>query len=172
MRKKITELEAKPAPALTDILPIVDMALVNRKTKKTSLQDLRELFDSVPNSEKGAASGVATLDAQGRLLVAQVPSIAVTETFVVSSQAAMLALPAQLGDFAVREDERKTYALAASDPAVLSNWQEILTPVPSLTSLPDVNTGVPTVRSALVYDPDTQLWRSADIAKLTDGGDF
>lgn len=172
MRKKITELEAKPQPALTDIVPIVDMALVNRKTKKTTLQDLRELFDAVPNAEKGAASGVATLDAQGRLPVTQVPALAVTETFVVSSQAAMLALQAQLGDFAVRNDEHKTYVLAGADPAVLSNWQELITPVPLLTSLPDVNTGSPSVRSALVYDPATQLWRSADIAKLTDGGEF
>jgi hypothetical protein len=85
----------------------------------------------------------------------------------------MLALPAQTGDFAIRSDINKTFVLAGPTPAVLENWQEIIVPTPSLTALPDVNVEeLPSVRSALVFDPVTQLWRSADIAKITDGGAF
>ena len=173
MRKKISELEPKADPALTDIIPIVDMSVLKRKTKRTTLADIVELVDAIPNSQRGAPGGVATLDAStGRLLPAQIPAIAVTETFVVSSEIALLALQAQMGDFAIRIDIQKTFVLAGSVPTLLSNWQEIIVPTPNLSALPDVNTGDPAVKAALVYDPETQLWRSADIAKLTDGGSF
>jgi len=173
MRKKISELEPKADPALTDIIPIVDMSVLKRKTKKTTLADIVELVDAIPNSQRGAPGGVATLDSStGRLLPAQIPAVAVTETFVVSSEIALLALQAQMGDFAIRIDIQKTFVLAGSVPTVLSNWQEIIVPTPNLSALPDVNTGDPSVKAALVYDPDTQLWRSTNIAKLTDGGAF
>jgi hypothetical protein len=55
-------------------------------------------------------------------------AIAVTDTFVVASQAAMLALTAQTGDVAVRTDINKSFILRVNDPAVLANWQELLTP--------------------------------------------
>jgi hypothetical protein len=174
MRKKISELEPKADPALTDIIPIVDMSLTRRKTKKTTLADIVELVDAVPNTDRGVPGGVATLDlATGRLAPSQVPAIAVTETFNVSSEVAMLALPAQTGDFAIRSDINKTFVLAGATPTNIANWQEIIVPTPSLTALPDVNVSeLPIVKSALVFDPVTQLWRSADIAKITDGGSF
>jgi len=172
MRKKISELEAKDTPALTDIIPIVDMALAKRKTKKTTLSDIVELVDAVPNEQKGAPSGVATLNSAGTLEVSQIPAIAVTETFNVSSEAAMLALPAQIGDIAIRTDLNATFILGGNSPGALNNWQEFLTPIGSLAGLADVAVGTPTVKAALVFDPTTQLWRSADIAKITDGGQF
>jgi hypothetical protein len=173
-KKKISELDLKDNPAPTDLIPIVDMSLTRRKTKKTTLADLVELVDAVPNTDRGVPGGVATLnETTGRLEPDQVPALAVTETFNVSSAVAMLALPAQTGDFAIRSDINKTFVLAGPTPAVLENWQEIIVPTPSLTALPDVNVEeLPSVRSALVFDPVTQLWRSADIAKITDGGAF
>ena len=173
MRKKISELEPKADPALTDIIPIVDMSVLKRKTKRTTLADIVELVDAIPNSQRGALGGVATLDeSNGRLVASQVPAVAVTETFVVSSEIALLALQAQMGDFAIRIDIQKTFVLAGPVPTVLANWQEIIVPTPNLSALPDVNTGDPSVKAALVYDPETQLWRGADIARLTDGGSF
>ena len=128
MRKKISELETKDTPAPTDIIPIVDMSLIKRKTKKTTLADIVELVDAVPNTQKGAPSGVATLNAAGTLESSQLPALAVTETFSVSSEAAMLALPAQIGDIAVRTDLKKTFILSGNAPGALNNWQEFLTP--------------------------------------------
>lgn len=52
--------------------------------------------------------------------------IAITDTFVVSSEAAMLALTAETGDIAIRSDLGETFILQVNDPTVLSNWIELL----------------------------------------------
>jgi hypothetical protein len=100
--------------------------------------------------------------------------LAVTETFNVGSQSAMLALPAQMGDIALREDVSKTFILQGQNPTVLDNWVEFLQPVPpqTLAGLSDVDDTIPPDRAALVYDPDTQTWRAAKLERLTDGGAF
>jgi len=82
----------------------------------------------------GVANGVATLDGSGLIPTSQLPPLAVNDTFVVASQAAMLALTAQIGDIAVRTDVSKTFILSASPASTLANWQEILTP-PGVTSV-------------------------------------
>lgn len=89
----------------------------------------------VPLTQRAAPNGVATLDAAGRLPSAQVPPIAVTDTFVVASQTAMLALTAQVGDLAVRTDQNRTYALRVGPATTLANWQELRTPTDSVLSV-------------------------------------
>ena len=172
--QKISELEPKDDLQLTDIVPIVDMNVARRKTKRTSIQDIADAIDAVPRASKGVAGGVATLDSNARIPAAQMPGIAVTETFNVSSQAAMLALPAQMGDLALREDVTKTFVLQGQNAAVLNNWVELLVPpqIQTLVGLTDVDDTIPPERAALVYDPDTQIWRPAKLDKLTDGGFF
>jgi hypothetical protein len=54
--------------------------------------------------------------------------IAITDTFVVASQSAMLALTAQTGDVAVRTDTSETYILQGTDPSILGNWVKLLFP--------------------------------------------
>ena len=71
----------------------------------------------------------------GKVPLSQLPAIAITDTYVVASQAAMLAVSAQTGDVAVRTDESVTYILAGSDPSVLSDWQELLSPPDSVSSV-------------------------------------
>lgn len=62
-------------------------------------------------------------------------TLTVTDTFVVSSQAAMLALStAEKGDLAVRTDTSKTYVLQAEPYSTLSNWVELLQPVTTITA--------------------------------------
>lgn len=75
-----------------------------------------------------AAGNVPVLGSDGKLDESLLPAIAITETFVVDSQAAMLALSAQRGDVAVRTDENKSYILNADDPTVLANWVWLRTP--------------------------------------------
>ncbi|MBE1471374.1 hypothetical protein [Kibdelosporangium phytohabitans] len=65
-------------------------------------------------------------DLTGTVPTAALPPLAVNETSVVASQAAMLALPAQRGDMAIRTDTGRTYVLAADNPATLANWKEVL----------------------------------------------
>lgn len=70
-------------------------------------------------------SDFATLDENGKIPVSQIPSIALTEPFVVSSQAEMLALDAQVGDISKRTDLGYSFCLAASPASSLSNWIQL-----------------------------------------------
>lgn len=70
------------------------------------------------------------------------PAIAITDTFVVASQSAMLALSAaERGDVAVRTDLNKSFILKGDNPASLSDWQELLSPTDAVLSV-DGRTGV------------------------------
>jgi len=83
----------------------------------------------IPLAQKGAVNGVAPLDASQKIPNMYLPALAITDTFVVANQAAMLALAlAEKGDVAVRTDLSKSFILAGSDPSVLADWQELLTP--------------------------------------------
>lgn len=79
-------------------------------------------------ADVGAPGGIASLDGSGFIPAGQIPSLAITETFVVGSEAAMLGLDAQTGDVAIRTDIDTTFILEANDPSVLANWVQILTP--------------------------------------------
>lgn len=81
----------------------------------------------VEKSQRGAANGVATLDATGKITISQLPPMAISNTFVVSSQTEMLSLTAQTGDLAVRTDQGITYVLRGSNPTLIGDWQELLT---------------------------------------------
>lgn len=84
----------------------------------------------------GTATGqIPVLDASGKLDAAVLPAIAITDTFVVVSQAAMLALTAEVGDVAVRTDLNKSFILKTAGPSVLANWQELLTPTAAVSSV-------------------------------------
>jgi hypothetical protein len=91
-------------------------------------------------TQKGAVNGIASLDGSGLIPTNQLPALAITETFVVVSQAAMLALTAQTGDVAVRTDVNKSFILTAEPASTLGNWQELLTPTDSVLSV-DGQTG-------------------------------
>lgn len=86
------------------------------------------ITDAISSSLLGANNGVAQLDANGKLLTAHLPALAIGETFTVASEAAMLALSAQQGDVAIRTDlgtSGRTYILSGSDPTVLGNWTQL-----------------------------------------------
>ena len=75
------------------------------------------------------------MDINGKINPSQLPSIAITNTFVVNSEAEMLALVCETGDVAIRTDEHKTYILQGSDPAILSNWKWLETPTDIVQSV-------------------------------------
>lgn len=95
-------------------------------------------------ASKGAANGIATLDAAGKVLTSQLPALAISNTSVVADEAGMLALTAQTGDVAVRTDESKSYILRGTDPSVLADWEELLSPTTGVTSI-NGNTGAITL---------------------------
>lgn len=89
----------------------------------------------VDKTARGAANGVASLDAGGKVPASELPAIAITDVFTVASQAAMLALTAERGDVAVRSDLNKSFALAAEPASTLANWVELRTPTDAVLSV-------------------------------------
>ncbi|BCR36111.1 hypothetical protein [Mariniplasma anaerobium] len=132
--------------AEADYLKIPGVAKVDTQidTKITALN-----LGTASTKNTGTGSGnVPILDASGKLADSVVPKIAMTNTYVVASQTAMLALSnAQEGDVAVRTDLNKTFILKASPYSTLANWQELLTPTDAVTSV-NGSTGVVTISLA------------------------
>lgn len=111
---------------------------------------LSKITDAGTAAEKnvGTSSGnVPILDANGKLDTGVLPAIAISDTFVVANQAAMLALTAEVGDVAVRTDLSKSFILKASPASTLANWQELLTPVDVVQSV-NGKTGVVTLTAS------------------------
>jgi len=87
------------------------------------------------DTEKSTWNGKADL-VGGVVPTSQIPAIAITEFLgSVSSQAAMLALIGQVGDWCIRTDEQYGYVIVGSNPAVLGDWQKIVTPASPVTSV-------------------------------------
>jgi len=71
---------------------------------------------------------VASLDFTGKLPVTQLPDAAITDTFTIDNEIAMLALPATKGDIAIRTEISTSFILVTDDPTLLANWAPILSP--------------------------------------------
>lgn len=106
----------------------------------------------------------------GLIPTAQLPALAINETFTVASQAAMLALSAQRGDLAVRTDFNPdhVYILSTDSPGTLADWVQI-----SFGAIASVNgqTGVVVLAAADVGAPPTTRQVIAGTG-LTGGGDL
>jgi hypothetical protein len=73
--------------------------------------------------------------------------LTITDVFVVSSEAAMLALSsAQTGDVAIRTDINKSFILSDYNYGTLSSWKELLSPPDAVTSV-DGQTGSVTLNT-------------------------
>ena len=119
-----------------------DVSGANLSGTNTGDQDLSPYLLSataastyIPLSQKGAAGGVAPLDGGGKIASTYLPAIAITETFVVASQAAQLALTAQEGDVAVRSDESKCYIHNGGISGTMADWTYLQTPVAPVLSV-------------------------------------
>lgn len=119
-------------------VPAVNDGLINTLQTAQTYTDTKigqNNANFIPVAQKGANNGVATLDATGKVPTNQMPALAITETFVVATQAAMLALTAQTGDVAVRTDVNKTFILKTEPASVLANWTEMLMPASGVQSV-------------------------------------
>lgn len=96
----------------------------------------KPVLGTVSSKDFGTSSGnVPILDSNGKLASSVLPAIAITDTFVASTQDAMLSLTAEVGDVCVRTDLNKTYILKEDGASTLSHWQEMLTPTIGVTSV-------------------------------------
>ena len=109
----------------------------------------------------GTAEGnVPVLGVGGKLSEAVIPAIAITDTFVVDSQSAMLALKAQQGDVAVRTDVNKTFILKVAPATTLANWVELETPTDAVTSVNGL-TGAVTLTTSEVAEGSNLYFTTA-----------
>jgi len=84
----------------------------------------------------GVSNGVASLDSGGLIPASQLPSIAISDYLgAVGSQAAMLGLVGQRGDWCNRTDLGAAFILAAEPASTLANWAQVLTPTDAVTSV-------------------------------------
>jgi hypothetical protein len=80
-------------------------------------------------ANKNQLSGYAGLDATGKINPLQLPDLQITNPpSVLSSEAAMLALDAAVGDVVIRTDASITLILAALPASDLANWVQLLFP--------------------------------------------
>ena len=103
-----------------------DIAISDVIGLPTALDDLQ--LNKEDKANKNIANGYAGLDSSGKINPIQLPSLAITDTFVVASQAEQLALVAEVGDVAVRTDLNKSFILRVTGASTLANWQELLSP--------------------------------------------
>ena len=90
---------------------------------------------SIITGQKGIANGIASLDGSAKIPSAQLPDISISQTYVVASEAAQLALTAQEGDVAVRTDESKTYIQNGGSAGTMADWTELLSPTDAVQSV-------------------------------------
>jgi hypothetical protein len=111
--------------------------------------------------QKGIANGIASLDGTGKIPTSELPATAIATVYVVSTQAAMLALPSDIGEIAVRTDVSKSFILTATPASTLGNWQELLTPTDAVQSV-DGSTGAVSLSGIYINRTTGQLLGNLD----------
>lgn len=142
-----------------------------------------------------SAGNLVEVGVDGKVSPSVIPATAITDTFVVDNETAMLALSAQVGDICVRTDISKTYILKTAPAASVSNWQELLGRICTAAELGLGNvtneskatmfaspafTGKPTAPTPAAASNDTQVATTAFVkaqgyytaASTIDGGSF
>ena len=108
-----------------------------------TVQDLVAAFVAA-----GTGINVSYDDTLGTLTFS-ISDLAITNTFTVASEVAMLALTAQRGDVAVRSDLSSTFILAAEPASTLGNWVLLPTPTDSVLSV-NGQTGAVTISTSTI----------------------
>lgn len=91
--------------------------------------------DARISAQKGAANGLATLGADSKIPTSQLPAIALTDVFVVASEAAQLALTVEEGDVVIRTDLNKSFIHNGGISGTMDDWSELLSPIDSVLSV-------------------------------------
>ena len=96
----------------------------------------KPILGTASSKNTGTTNGsIPVVGPDGKLDTSIMPAIAITDTFVVNTQATMLALTAQVGDVAVRSDLNKSFILKTEPATAIANWQELLTTLSEVTSV-------------------------------------
>ena len=112
-------------------------------------------------SDKASANGVASLDGTGKIPSSQLPAIALSEVFVVASQAAQLALTAQEGDVVVRTDQSTTYIHNGGTAGTMADYTELQTPSAAPVTSVNGYTGAVSLTTSDISEGTNQYYTSA-----------
>ena len=126
-KQDLSSTSADDYPSVPAVNDGLDATLQTAQTYADT-KILQNNANYIPLSQKGANNGVATLDASGKVPENQIPAVAIVDTFVVNSQAAMLALTVQKGDIAIRTDINKNFILQQEPASTLANWVDFKNP--------------------------------------------
>lgn len=103
-----------------------------------------ENVDNTSDADKPistATQGALDLKADlvgGVIPTSQIPAVAITEFLgSVASEAAMLALTGQQGDWCLRTDVAVGYVIVGADPSVIAGWEAFTVPGSAVTSIND-----------------------------------
>ena len=95
------------------------------------------------------------------------PALAITETSTAVSEVAQLVLTVQEGDVCVRTDENKSYIALNATNATMADWQELLTPTDSVTSV-NGNVGVVVLTTTDISEGTNKYYTEAKVSANTD----
>ena len=137
---------------------------------------VKTAFDEIVNdyqkeSEKDHANGYAGLGADTKINSAQLPAIAITDTYTVASEVEQLALTVQKGDVAVRSDENKSYINTTGNNVSMADWQLLLTPTDAVLSV-DTRTGAVTLNDLYEAKDLTIIKEGENVSLLTNDSNF
>lgn len=118
--------------------------LVASDIPSLTLSKISDAGTSASRDTGTSAGNVPLINAQGKLDDAVIPKIAITDTFVVTSEAQMLSLTVEVGDVAIRNDISTTFILRQSPGNVLANWERLSSPSAGVESVAG-KTGVVTL---------------------------
>ncbi len=158
----INEVNAKPSASAASETVAGVMEIATQAETSAGTDDARAVSPLKLQQRWSTLSAIATSgsasDLTGTLPSSVLPPLAINETFTPVSQAAMLALSAQRGDMAIRQDNGLTYVLSTDSPATLADWK-VITAAGSVVSV-NGQTGVVALSfytQAELGNPETDL---------------
>jgi hypothetical protein len=161
----VSDFDTQVRTSRLDQMAAPNAAVALNAQKITGLADPTNAQDAVTlnyiTTQKGANNGIAELDGTGKLPTSQLPALAISNVYVVASEAAMLALPSDVGEIAIRTDVSKSFILTTSPASTLGNWAELLTPPDAVLSV-DGNTGAVSLSGTYVNRTTGQLLGNLD----------
>lgn len=122
------------APTVGGRTPAYLMSRANHTGTQTA-STISDFASSVDTRIAGAAGVTIAQLVDGKVPTSQLPSLALSDVNVVSSQTAQLALDAQEGDIAIRSDLSKSYIHNGGTSGTMADWTELASPTDAVTSV-------------------------------------
>jgi len=118
-------------------------------------------------ANKAAANGYASLGADSKIPVAQLPAISIVDYLgVAADESAMLLLTGEKGDFCVRSDTGTNFQIIGDDPTDVSDWLQMSYPTAPVTSVNSAS-GVVVLDAGDIAETATRLYLNATTQTLT-----